>query len=74
MAKDKNMVVTGRLENWIYDPRLRVFWGNIYGDVHKRFTDGIWIHTSHCPFPEAQEDDLVNTLNSVYRLGKPQVG
>lgn len=62
--------VTGRLENWVYDPIWRVFWGHLYDDVHKRWSDGTWIHTSHCPKPDAKEGDIVTTLNSRYLLGE----
>lgn len=66
-------VVTATLENWSYDPNYKCFWGEIHGDVNKRWRDGTPIHTSHAPYPEAQEGDLVKTLNSTYRLGKPQL-
>lgn len=61
---------TARLENWSYDASLNVFWGNIYDDVRERWWDGAYIHTSHCPEPDAKEGDVVVTLNSTYLLGK----
>lgn len=63
---------TGRLENWHYDKVWLVFWGDLYDDVHSRWTDGTHIHTSHCPSPDAKKGDIVKTLNSTYLLGEPQ--
>jgi hypothetical protein len=71
--------VTGRLENWIYDPLWNVVWGNVYDDARKRFRDGEWIHTSDIPVTRVgrtgdvlKEGDIIKTLNSKYLLGKPQ--
>lgn len=60
--------ITGTLENWTYDYDNHVYWGNVYGDIRERFADGHWIHTS---LVDKVEDDLVYTLNSTYKLGKP---
>lgn len=78
------MIVTGVLENWVVDPR-GIIWGHIYNDIHERFRDGTWIHTSlivqkdsKTRMPEEdlktlKEGDRVQTLNSFYRLGKKSV-
>lgn len=63
--------VTGRLESWYYDHALRVYYGHIYDDVKKRWWDGAFIHTSHCPYPNKKEGDIIETRNSTYLLGKP---
>lgn len=72
--------ITGRLENWVYDSLWNVVWGNCYDDIHKRFRDGEWIHTSDIPTTRngrtgstLKEGDIIKTLNSTYLLGKPQV-
>lgn len=62
---------TGRLENWYRDPMFNVFWGNLFDDVHRRWRDGQLIHTSYCVDPDAEEGDVIKTLNSSYLLGKP---
>jgi hypothetical protein len=41
--------ITGTLENWTYDSFGNVVWGNVYNDIHNRFLDGSWIHTSDIP-------------------------
>ena len=69
--------ITGRLEYWVYDPLWNVVWGNVYDDIHKRFKDGSWIHTSGIPDgretnPTLKEGDTIKTLNSTYLLGKPR--
>ena len=70
--------ITGRLENWFYDPHNHVFWGNIEGDTKGRFYDGAHIHTSHlmCHKEAARtmtEGNIIVTRNSTYLLGKPYV-
>lgn len=62
--------ITGTLENWSYDRHHRVFWGQIYGDTKGRFRDGTMIHTSACEFNKNKEGDIIETLNSRYKLGK----
>lgn len=70
--------VTGTLESWWYDATNNVFWGFIDYDVKGGFYDGAHIHTSFIPKLaktrkfEGKAGDLVYTLNSIYRLGKPQ--
>ena len=68
--------ITGTLENWTYDQLYNVVWGNVYNDIHNRFPDGGWIHTSDIPGQRNnqkvfKEGDIVKTLNSSYKLGKP---
>lgn len=63
--------VTARLEGWSYDPLYKVFWGWIFGDIHKRWPDNTYIHTSHCPLHDAKKGDVVKTLNNDYLLGEP---
>lgn len=67
-AKPKNEV-TGRLENWRWSPLEHVYWGNIYDDIRGRFFDGQYIHTSYVI---CAEGDIAHTLNSTYKLGKPE--
>lgn len=67
------VIVTGRLENWMrqdYGGGAYVYVGNLYEDVNQRWWDGVNIRTSRV---KKVEDDLVYTLNSIYRLGKPAV-
>lgn len=59
---------TGRLEGWVKDDHYNIIWGFVYDDVHKRFRDGTWIHTSSIV---EQKKGSVKTLNSLYKLGKP---
>ena len=66
-------MITGRLENWSLDPSFNMMWGHIYGDIHKRFYDGAFIHTSSLKHPvktEHKEGDIIQTRNSTYLLGK----
>lgn len=64
--------VTGRLENWHYDPYGRdILWGKIFGDKYGRWADGQLIHTSSINECRGfKEGDIVKTLNSSYLLGK----
>ena len=64
-------ILTGRLEDWWYEPSIQVFRGRLYDDILKRWHDGALIHTSHCPFPDAKQGDIIETLNSRYLLGEP---
>ena len=67
-------MITGRLENWKTDPHLSILWGDCYDDVHKRWEDGTWIHTSYVKGlyeMDLREGDKIITRNSVYLLGKP---
>lgn len=72
--------ITGRLENWFYDPLFHCIWGNIYEDIHNRWTEGQKIHTSHIKTGDRinlkenppVEGQIIKTLNSTYLLGKPQ--
>lgn len=61
--------ITGTLRNWrkqycTADGRM-VIWGHIYDDVHNRFPNGHFIHTSSV---KKIEGDIVYTRNSVYKL------
>lgn len=71
MCRECNVEPTARLENWEYDKGWYVFKGYIFDDVHMRFPNGSYIHTSHCVEPDAKEGDIIHTLNSTYLLGKP---
>lgn len=67
-------MITGRLENWIWDNEHSVLWGFIYDDERKRFRDGTWIHTSIIDSLDPKDlrsGAVVKTLNSLYLLGKP---
>ena len=71
------MQITGRLENWVRQdvPGGYIIWGNLYDDIHGRWNDGQWIHTSLIKTaPTSFETDpqrtMVVTLNSIYELGK----
>jgi len=73
--------VTGRLENWYILPLVEdsveyVVMGDLYDDVHKRWEDGLFIHTSGIRYtdtPEApSQGDVVLTRNSTYLLGVPR--
>lgn len=47
------------------EERYKYIGGYIYDDVRGRFKDGTYIFTS---IVKKQEDDLVYTLNSVYKI------
>ncbi|HRP36187.1 MAG TPA: hypothetical protein PLS50_00070 [Candidatus Dojkabacteria bacterium] len=73
------MKPTGRLEDWVYDNLFNCIWGFVYEDIHGRFKEGTWIHTSSLKQTREatkkiplKEGDFVSTLNSVYLLGKPK--
>ena len=66
-------MVTGRLENWEVDLYNGIIWGDCYDDVHNRFRNGTYIHTSTVKNLDSMnlvEGDKVMTLNSTYLLGK----
>jgi len=73
MAKKETVVLTGRLDNWVYDHHYQIVWGNINDDIHGRFPDGKYIHTSSITSPDGdiKEGGVIATLNSHYLLGKP---
>lgn len=62
---------TARLEVWSYDPVWKCFWGWVFDDVHKRWANNTYIHTSHCPIPNAKKGDVIQTRNNTYLLGEP---
>lgn len=67
--------ITGRLENWFFDPIWKTLIGDIYEDARSRFIDGERVRTSKLNHKEKEieafkEGDIVNTTNSVYQLGK----
>lgn len=68
--------VTGRLEQWQYDRNHRVVWGRIFDDVHGRFKDNTYIHTSGIESHKGplEKGVLLKTRNSVYLLGEPYQG
>ena len=66
--------ITGRLEGWRRDDVYNVIWGYCFDDIHNRWRDGTWIHTSSIKGlkkMKLKEGDEVQTLNSLYLLGKP---
>lgn len=65
-----NNEITGTLENWQKDPVHNIYWGHIYGDVRRRFYDGCRIHTSYVE-QGPDENNIIKTLNSTYKLGVP---
>lgn len=70
------MGITGRLENWSWDPIFRVIWGHLYDDVHRRWGDGQYIHTSNVTSHDRSntvEGVIISTLNSTYLLGRPGI-
>ena len=60
--------ITGTLKDAVWDEYHPCIWGFIYGDVHGRFPDGTWIHTSKVKTNWGAKLDLVPTLNSLYRV------
>lgn len=61
--------ITGTLKNAQWDPDIPVVWGNLYGDVNKRWPDGAYIRTSKVKRVErGQKPEVIETLNSVYRV------
>lgn len=65
--------VTGRLENWCYDPHMNVVWGELYEDIHKRWNEGTRIHTSTLKKPAVAclgRGIVIETTNSSYLLGE----
>lgn len=69
-------MVTGRLENWYWDARNDIIWGDLYDDIHKRWDDGAHIHTSLVQshlYGLCEKGDVIRTLNSHYLLGKEKV-
>lgn len=67
--------ITGRLENWFFDPMWKTLVGDIYEDARCRFGDGERVRTSKVMHKAAEinafkEGDTINTKNSVYLLGK----
>ena len=75
------MSVTGRLEDWVVQQVFGeefIVWGNVYEDIHNRFIDGCWIHTSGVQGKEIREGtiyegDIITTRNNTYLLGKKGV-
>lgn len=66
-------MITAKIENWSYHKDINVIWGEIHGDQKKRWPDGTLIHTSNIPGGRDRsfsEGDVVETLNSKYRLGR----
>lgn len=46
---------------------VRVYSGNCYGDIHGRFYEGQWIHTSYV-ISGPDEDGIIKTRNSTYKI------
>ena len=67
------MEVTGILEDWRrvqVSKKEFVIWGHVYEDIHGRFRNGAFIHTSGIKNRAVKEGDIVQTRNSTYLLGK----
>ena len=65
--------ITGRLEHWSRHQTTNkefIIYGHLYDDVHKRWENGYYIHTSGILNRKLAEGDIVNTKNSTYLLGK----
>lgn len=74
MISKISKLVTGVIEQWIFSEGM--IFGRVFGDVKRRFPDGSYIHTStvlESSTKELQEGSIVETLNSIYRLGKPMM-
>jgi len=72
----KRIKITGRLENWAREQVTRkefIIWGDVYDDIHERWRDGQWIHTSGIKNRKCKEGDVVTTRNSAYLLGRPTI-
>ena len=73
--------LTGTLENWMVDKRFLnqggyIIWGNLLNDAKERWAEGTRIHTSKIktkdfPIESLKEGDVVKTVYSLYKLGKP---
>lgn len=67
------MEITATLENWSVQ-RLNekefIIWGEIYGDIKNRFSQGKLVHTSPILNQDIAEGCVVRTRNSIYKLGK----
>ena len=64
--------ITGTLNDWFVDQCTKkefVICGRIEGDVHERFEDGTFIHTSGIKNRAVKEGDVVETRNNRYLLG-----
>ena len=64
-----------RIENWAYDKKSNTIVGDIYDDIHERWTNGTFIQTSKLKpmsmqLSSPKEGVVVATLNSQYMLGK----
>lgn len=73
--------VTGIIHNWFVQLHegtdYYIILGDIYSDIHGRFPDGKYIHTSHIleadhPAKSLKTKDIVATMNSTYFLGRPK--
>ena len=67
-------LLTGTLVDWYTDPMGRdILWGWIEGDAKGRFDHTTRVHTSSIPDfrTDYVEGDVIETMNSVYLLGKP---
>jgi len=73
LAQKENSKITGLLENW-YVVRVSedefIIQGEIWGDIKGRFPNGTFIHTSGILNRDVAEGCVVETRNSVYKLGK----
>ncbi len=63
-------MITGRIESWLYMDNC--MHGRLYNDFKNRWDDDTHFRTSfvvtRSPY---KEGDVVQTLNSSYKLGKP---
>lgn len=63
--------ITGTLHEWAVQSNgtHQIVWGYIFRDTKDRFQNGTYIHTSYMDAKELKEGDIVETLNSTYKLG-----
>lgn len=67
------MEITGTIENWFQQQvtaKEFIIWGNLYEDINNRWPEAVFMHTSGIKNRECKEGDIVQTRNSVYKLGK----
>ena len=65
-------MLTGKLIGWDYDAFHKVVWGHLINDIHTRWKEGTYVHTSEVLSPkpeEMKEGAIIKTRNSTYELG-----
>ena len=64
--------ITGIIEAWRMDQVTKeefIIWGFIYNDVHGRWGNDTYFHTSGIKNRKCKQGDVVDTRNSRYELG-----